>query len=386
MKKIYFLFLALLIITPASAGTTVTGSIVSGGITRTYRLYIPSIYNANNAPCPLILNMHGYTSNASDQQLYTNFMPIADTANFLMVYPQGTNDNTNTPFWNVAVNNGLVDDLGFLSHLIDTLSANYNIDLNRVYATGFSNGGFMSHFLGSVLNNKIAAVASVAGTFFTYTNEFPYNPGRAVPVMHIHGTSDPTVSYTGGVGYIGVDSTINFWVANNNCNSTPLFTAVPNTNTTDFCTAEHYVYNGGDNGTTIELFKIIGGAHSWPGAVNIGVTTNQDINASKEIWRFFSQYSLSTTTGIPSEKISGQFNLYPNPSGGDIQIELLLNQNENTTIKVFNSIGQEIINHNYNLYLGQNKLYLNMASYSKGIYFVDVQTPSNPFSKRIVVN
>ena len=383
MKKLITLFFLCAFIIHVNAGTTVTGSIHSGGLVRTYRLYIPSIYNPNNPACPLILNLHGYTSNASDQQLYTNFMPIADTANFLMVYPQGTVDNTNTTFWNAGVNNGLVDDVGFLSNLIDTLKTNYNIDLNRVYSTGFSNGGFMSHVLACALNNKIAAIASVSGTFFTY--QFPYHPGKGVPVMQIHGTADPTVPYNGETNVVSVDSTVAFWVNNNNCNTTPIFNAVPNTSTTDLCTAEHYVYTNGTNNSTVEFFKIIGGEHSWPGAINIGVVTNEDFKASSEIWRFFNQHTLSQTTEIIENLSQTNLTLYPNPANGSFALELTLSKEENTNLNVLNSFGQLVFTENHSFVSGNNKVTIDLTNKPKGIYFVKVNTASTVLTKTVVV-
>lgn len=383
MKKLFTLLFLCAFIIHVNAGTTVTGSIHSGGLVRTYRLYIPSIYNANNPACPLIINMHGYTSNANDQQLYTNFMPIADTANFLMVYPQGTLDNTNTTFWNAGVNNGLVDDVGFLSNLIDTLQANYNINPNRVYSTGFSNGGFMSHVLACALNNKVAAIAAVSGTFFTY--QYPFSPGKAVPVMHIHGTNDPTVPYTGQSNMVSADNTVNFWVNNNTCNATPVFTAMQNTNTTDMSTAEHYVYTGGNNGSTVELFKIVGGAHSWPGAFNIGVVTNEDINASKEIWRFFSQHSLNATTGITDLKQTQAVLIYPNPSKGIFTIKLPFQQNEDAVLRVFNSIGQLVLTDTRAIDTSNTKWTIDLSNANKGVYYIQVKTLLGIVSKRLII-
>lgn len=369
VKKTILLLSIIAVTTFANAGTTITGSIMSGGISRTYRLYIPSIYNANNPPCPLIINMHGYTSNATDQQNYTNFMPIADTANFLMVYPQGTLDENNITFWNAGVNNGLVDDLGFLSNLIDTLSTQYNINQNRIYSTGFSMGGFMSHVLACALNNKIAAIASVSGTFFNY--QFPFSPNKSVPVMQIHGTSDNTVPYSGGGNMIGVDNTVNFWVNNNNCNTTPVFTSVPNTSTTDNSTAEHYVYNNNGNTGTVEFYKIIGGAHTWPGAFNIGSTTNKDVKASKEIWRFFSQYSLTPTEITEIKNVDdNNIHLYPNPAVEKVTISFENKKYQAAEITVFNNVGEQVIYQSFTT--GLKFATINTNTLSTGIYFVQV--------------
>lgn len=382
-KKTIILLSLITLTTLANAGTTITGSIMSGGISRTYRLYIPSIYSTSNPPCPLIINMHGYTSTASQQQSYSNFMPIADTANFLMVYPQGTLDNNGITFWNAGVNNGLVDDLGFLSNLIDTLTAHYNINPNRVYSTGFSMGGFMSHVLACALNNKIAAIASVSGTFFTY--QFPYTPNKAVPVMHLHGTADGTVPYAQGGNMIGVDNTINFWVSNNNCNTTPIFTAVPNTSTTDNSTAEHYLYTNSGNTAPVEFYKIIGGAHTWPGAVNFGSTTNQDLKASKEIWRFFNQHPMIATAINELNMIDdNDINLYPNPASEKITISFKNQKYNKANIIVFDNVGNHLLTQAITSY--QQAAAINITNIPAGIYYVQIVFDKNTSAyKKLVI-
>lgn len=345
IKKLY-LFIALTGLLNTFAQTTVTDSILSGGIYRSYILYVPAIYTGTSAR-PLVINLHGYTSNAQQQQLYTNFMPIADTANFLMVYPNGTY-SSGQRFWNAGLSASLVDDIGFISHLIDSLKAQYNIDMNAVYSTGMSNGGFMSHTLACELSNRITAIASVTGSIFTTQYGSNCHPGRPVPVMQIHGTADPTVPYAGNAsqGMVPVDSVVKYWVTKDGCNPTPVFTNVPNTNTGDGCTAEHYVYNNGNLGSTCELYKIIGGAHSWPGSpFTIGVT-NQDFSASVEIWRFFRKYRLNTLTSLNTvDKENTNFKLYPNPAKDELNIRFN-NGNKSSTIVVRDVLGHIVLNEN----------------------------------------
>ncbi|HPI09028.1 MAG TPA: PHB depolymerase family esterase, partial [Saprospiraceae bacterium] len=173
------------------AQTTLTGTIQSGGLTREYRLYKPAVYNGSTA-VPLVINMHGYSSNNLEQEFYGDFRGIADTANFLIVHPNGTLDNQGQRFWNAFGTGSNVDDVGFISDLIDTLSAAYNIDPQRIYATGMSNGGFMSYSLACELNERIAAIASVTGSMAPIKLA-SCNPQRPVPVMEIHGTADGVV-------------------------------------------------------------------------------------------------------------------------------------------------------------------------------------------------
>jgi len=293
-------------------GQTINGSIQHDGIQRDYILYVPAIYNAAT-PVPLVFNLHGYTSNNVAQLFYGEFRPIADTANFILCAPNGTIDGQGNRFWD-AFGAGVVDDLGFITALIDHISTQYSIDANRVYSTGMSNGGFMSYDLACFRSERFAAIASVTGTM-TLARLAQCNATHPTPVMQIHGTADGTVQYNGSTGVSAIEPLVAHWVQFNNCNPTPAFTALPNVNVTDGCTAEHYLYTGGTSGSTVEFYKIISGGHTWPGApVTIGIT-NQDFSASKEIWRFFRQYSLGTLTGLSeAEANAPSFTIGPNPS------------------------------------------------------------------------
>ncbi|MBS1638254.1 MAG: T9SS type A sorting domain-containing protein [Bacteroidetes bacterium] len=374
IKRVYaFTAILLALCVHAISGTSITDSIISGGIYRSYILYVPAIYNSSHAT-PLVINMHGYGSNMQQQQLYGNFMPIADTANFLVVHPQGTY-NSGQAFWNAGISPALVNDVQFISDLIDSLKLQYNIDLTSVYATGMSNGGFMSHTLACSLNNRIAAIASVTGSIFN-TQYTTCVPNRVVPVMQIHGTADGTVPYGGGSGMEPIDTVISFWRRNAGCNATASFSNVPNTNTTDGCTAEHYLYNGGINGATIEFYKIIGGGHSWPGApVNINVT-NMDFNASVEIWRFFRKYKLNQfVAGIePVNELEHQVRVFPNPSASFIRVE-----SEGmplTSVELRDLSGRVLA--------VQTGMTLDLSGYSSGIYFLKIYSNHNFIVKKVV--
>ncbi|MDQ3046409.1 MAG: prolyl oligopeptidase family serine peptidase, partial [Bacteroidota bacterium] len=298
MKQKLLFALLFLNMFAATAQTTVIDSIYTGGMYRSYRIYVPASYTGSTV-WPLIFNLHGYTSTASAQQSYSNFMPIADTANFLMVFPQGTS-LMGQPYWNAGLYTTGVDDIQFLSELIDSLSLDYMIDQNRVYSCGMSNGGYMSQTLACALSSRIAAIASVTGSIFT-GQYATCAPGRPVPVMQISGNADGTVPYNGSSTSLHIDTVVKYWVENNNCNPTAAFTPVPNTSTTDGCTAEHYVYSGGVMGSSVELYKIIGGGHTWPGSPFVIGTTNQDFKASDKIWLFFRKYTLNQFVGMSEE-------------------------------------------------------------------------------------
>lgn len=335
-------FLFLFQSTYSQTNTTVNMDV--NGVNRSYKIYVPAIYSGSNS-VPLVFNFHGYTSTNVQQELYGDFRPIADTANFILVHPQGLTVNGSTG-WNnfssVSANQG---DLDFVEKMILQISTQYLIDQNRIYSTGMSNGGFMSYDLACFMSARFAAIASVTGGMTTLHK----NVCQAIhptPVMQIHGTADAVVAYNGaGIGSLHVDSLVKYWVNFNNCNSTPTFTAVPNIVTTDNCTAEHYVYTGGTRGATVEFFKIIGGGHNWPGApISINGNTNMDINASKEIWRFFSKYRLNElvlkTGNIDQKK---DILVYPNPIQDQVSIEL---ENANDVIFELYDITGKLIQRN----------------------------------------
>ncbi|HZH86422.1 MAG TPA: T9SS type A sorting domain-containing protein [Brumimicrobium sp.] len=373
--KLLLLFFSfcLALVSQSQTGTQTTNTMTHDGKVREYILYVPQMYDVS-VEVPLVINLHGYTSNMTQQLVYGDFRKIADTANFILVVPNGLTDGTGNQHWNFFQPNG-EDDLGFLSALIDELTSNYAVNTNRVYSTGMSNGGYMSIHLACNLSSKITAVASVTGTMNPFAMS-SCSPSRPVPTMLIHGTNDPTVPYNGNTTSASVPNVISHWVNQTNCNTTPILTNVPNTSTTDGCTAEHYLYTGGTNGATVELFKIIDGGHTWPGApVNIGVT-NQDINASKEIWRFFSQFSTSDLVSLQEEFIDF-VTLYPNPSKGNIKISpkqsierILVLSAEGKVVRSIENITQEIT----------------IENLVSGIYFVQIQTKEKSFSKKMIVN
>lgn len=302
---------------------TIETSLSHDGQDRSYILYVPESYNGDT-PFPLVLNFHGYTSNANDQMWYGDFRAIADTAGFLVVHPQGSLLNGIT-HWNVGgwTVGSTTDDVGFTEALLDELSSDYNIDQKRIYSTGMSNGGFMSFLLACQLSDRIAAIASVTGSM---TPEI-YNdcsPSHPTPVMQIHGVIDGVVPYFGASWTRSIADVLNYWRDHNNCSTELIKIDVPNTNLLDASSASYQVYPDGDNESTVEHFRISGGGHTWPGSFP-SPGTNQDFDAALEIWKFFSRYDLDGLRGItavdeqPSAEAS--LRLFPNPTKGLLSIE-----------------------------------------------------------------
>jgi polyhydroxybutyrate depolymerase len=376
MKNLSVLFILCCFCIQMNAQTTTIKTINVNGVTRSYRIYIPASYQASSALFPLVFNFHGYSSNAFQQEFYGDFRPVADTANFILVHPEGLLIAGTSGFNNFSTIGSLPDDIGFIDHLIDTLNVDYHINLNKVYSTGFSNGGFMSYDLACLLSNRFAAIASVSGSMVT-SHLTACNVSHPTPIMQIHGTNDATVSYNGTGGIIAsthIDSLIKWWVLKNNCTPTPTMTNVPNTSTIDGCTAERYVYSGGNKGSTVEFYKVISGAHTWPGAgVAIGVT-NQDFNASKEIWRFFNQYSLNQLTNPSSiqEEKTSIFSFSPNPTQGNLKLNC--SSSEIFDFEIYTNLGVKVLMLN-ELSNGMN---INLKSLENGIYFYKIKSKNYP--------
>ncbi len=366
-KKLLFSFFVVCS-TIASAQTTIIDSIISGGIYRNYRIYIPAAYTGASAR-PLIFDLHGYTSSALYEQAYSNFMPIADTANLIMVYPNGTLSG-GQPYWNAGFG-GTVNDVAFISDLIDTLFTQYNIDHDMVFSCGMSNGGYMSHTLACELNNRIAAIASVTGSMSTL-QQLTCVPNRPVPVMQISGDADGTVVYGGGSGSMGIDALVTYWVTNNNCNTSATFSTLPNISLIDGCTAEHYVYNSGDLGSTVEKYKIIGGGHTWPGSPYIIGVTNKDFSASEKIWLFFRKYKLNQFVGLNESENVNSINIFPNPATSAVSIE-----GENISLVMIYDVNGKLI-------AQSTQKQIDISTLSKGVYSVVIVSEKNRSVKKLL--
>ena len=295
------LFLILLFFSNFGFGQqTISDSININGIYRNFIIYIPSI-NQPSQPCPLVFNLHGKTGTSLGQMWYGDFRDIADTANFIIVHPQGLLDINGDTHWNLG--QSTVDDIGFLNSLYSYVVSNYNIILEQVYSVGMSNGGYMSYFLACNMSDKIAAIASVTGAMGPFT-QLNCNANHPTPILQIHGTADTTVPFN------DIVNGLEYWRDYNNCDISADTFQLPNFSLSDSSTVEYIIYNNGDNGVTTELFKIHNGGHTWPGnSLSIGLT-NYDINASLEIWKFFSRYDINglieTSTAINDNIIEDQ--------------------------------------------------------------------------------
>lgn len=355
------------------------GTITYEGIERNYLLYVPEIYISSSAVVPLVFNFHGYTSNAIAQATYGNFRQIADRENFLIVHPQGTMGDDGQTFWNAQWVLDGPDDIGFTAALIDSLSVTYNIDQQRIYSTGMSNGGFMSYTLACELSDRIAAIASVTGTMTRDQIQRTCDPENVVPIMEIHGTNDGTVPYEGNQWMAPIEDVMGFWRDRYSCSDAELI-QVDNSNMTDGSTVEHQVNSDCVKMSSIELFKVIGGGHTWPGtSFNFG-STNYDIDASEEIWRFFSQYNIDGLISNTSEvKYLQEFKLYPTLSNDIITLELPEQQIE-SSITIRTLTGESL----RQLSSPQKTTIIKIDTLPQGIYLVTLASGRTVVTKKFI--
>ena len=320
MKK--FILIALIIPVTLFAQQT-TEYMLYDGNNREYILYIPSSYSSSQ-PTPILFAFHGGTGYADDFMNYeADFRPIADTAGFILVYPQALGD-PNDCFNTSWLHKDPTDhkDIFFVEAIIDTLSTLYNVDNDRIYACGYSLGGMFSYELACNLNYKIAAISSVSGAAFigAFGNCDLYHP---TAVLTINGTTDNEHPYNDQTGvFFPVPDISEYWANYNNTDQTPVVTTIPDYDPTDGSTVERYSWLNGDNCVYVEELKVINGGHQWPGTFG-----NMDIDASNETWRFVSKFNTSGLINCSSTNTENQ--------------QLLL---DGKLVKSFNLLGKEVKN------------------------------------------
>ena len=356
IKKGLILFLGIINFTFIQAQTTIRDSILYEGLWRNYRLFLPNGFNVNTQR-PLVFNLHGYGSNALEQEIYSGFDAIADTADVIVCYPNGLNNS-----WNAF--DRVPDDVGFIDSLITLLHNEYNVNLNRIYSTGMSNGGFMSNYLACELTNRFAAIAPVAGTNSVLV-QASCSPSRNIPVLHIHGTADATVLYEGSTLYSSANDLMTLWSNVNGCSSNTDTVLLSDISLTDNCRAQKITWHDCNNSTQLIHYRIIDGGHTWPGSPILIGTTNQDINASGIIWNFFNQFSLTLSTeNFESE--SDPIKISQNPFSSFIDIDL--KSSSPSIINIYSSDGKLIHSAEYS----ENKIHLEDDHLNPGLYFLHI--------------
>ena len=269
----------------------ITVKLQHGGEQRVAYVHLPKGYDGTKK-VGLVLNFHGYGSNAQQQALYTDLAAAAYHMDMVAVHPQGLAGPVGTRGWNAGGCCGSstlkkVDDVGFVAALIKELSVKICVDPKRVYATGMSNGAFFAYRLACQLSDRIAAVAPVAGV----NTMAPCQTTRPVPVLHFHGTSDLYVAYKGNtlLDWPGAEKSVKEMAAKNGCSTTV-----------------KEVYKKGDvlceayqackDSAEVRLCTVNGGGHTWPGALDIPIPwlgkKTKDISATNAMLDFFKAHPM----------------------------------------------------------------------------------------------
>lgn len=368
MNKLFYSILSLLLFSVFAYAGDHSATIQSGGITRSFEFYLPN--SGMTSQLPLLIVFHGTGGSGANMRNVTGFNAIAENEKFVVVYPNSTTIG-NDKQWNVYVDGvpghggvsapNAADDVQFTSDLIDYFCAQYGIDKNKVYATGLSNGGFMTYHLAVALPNRIAAFAPVAANMWgdnNFITNYFTNSYTKVPILHIHGDADNVVSYP-DADHNG--ATWDYPVASFSSANCGISTY---TNTAISGTVEKHTYCTAASGFEVSLIRFLGVGHVYP--------TNVSYNTSQEIWNFMKNYSLN----IPGNNciylqsnqesdLNSAIHIYPNPasSGQTLSIKGLT---PNSEIELLDVQGKQILKSTVNA----EEFQWTLPHISSGIYFI----------------
>jgi polyhydroxybutyrate depolymerase len=293
-----------------SSSRNIQETIICKGLERTYILHFSTTLNKAGF-YPLVIALHGGGGDAKGMVRLTEgkFDSLADRDGFIIAYPNGIdkhwNDGRREDETGYSTQEMKIDDIGFISDLIDKLVRERNADPLHVYITGMSNGAMMTYRCGCELSEKITAIAPVAGNI---PDNLIYSckPGRPVSLLAINNTKDPLMPFSGGevtgpfgkkkIGKVlSAKESIGFWIIFNGCKSKAVISDLPDIDPKDGTRIQLRIFNGGKNNTEVQFYAIEGGGHTWPGGYQylgewiIG-KTSRDMDACGVIWEFFKRH------------------------------------------------------------------------------------------------
>jgi len=273
---------------------------------RSYVVHVPP-QAARGDALPLLLAFHGGGGQAEGFREYAGLDAVADREGFVVVYPDGSGRvGRRLLTWNAGACCGFaqregVDDVAFARAVVDDVARRVAVDRTRVYATGHSNGAMMAYRVAAEASDLVAAIAPVGGAMQVEA----FAPARPVPVLHIHSVDDPRALYAGGLGppfpltrsrvqHKAVEVELQRWVVLDGCPGEPEPIEVRREEKTGH-TATHLRYAPCQSGAEVELWKLTGAGHGWPGSEGalseriIGPETHV-ISTAEEVWRFVSRF------------------------------------------------------------------------------------------------
>ncbi|MBM3381757.1 MAG: hydrolase [Betaproteobacteria bacterium] len=265
---------------------------------REYLLYTPPSYNPKS-PAPLVLAFHGGSTSHERIARTTLFHKLADDHGFLVAYPNGVDGH-----WNDgrASSNPKIDDVGFVRLILDEVKRTRSLDTARIYATGISNGSFMTQRLACELSDRFAAVSVVAGSMSAELNAV-CKPKRPMPIMFINSPEDKFVLWQGGEmkrgkggKMLSVADSVAFWTNHNGC-KLEKGKSFPKKIPQDQTNVKLKEFSNCQNNTLVLQFIVEGGGHTWPSGKDqpawlVGPTT-QHLDATLASWDFFEKFKLT---------------------------------------------------------------------------------------------
>lgn len=274
---------------PVTPGTSANQTIASypavsrGHTTRTYTVHIPAMYKPDH-PEAVVLVFHGHGGSATDTDAASGFSELAEQRGFIAVSPQGLLDDDGLPFWaSIGPIDYGIDDALFVSDLLTKLQTGFCVDPRRIYATGFSNGGGMSGFLACKMAGRIAAFAPISGNYYALPDGC--HPGRAVPILEIHGTADAIVPYQGisarenpSWPLPSVAQWLQDWATRDGCTKGPVTFLQKST-------VAGMQWTNCQKNATIVHYRVEGGGHDVPSSLG-------DRSTVATLWDFFQGHPL----------------------------------------------------------------------------------------------
>jgi len=249
-------------------------------------VHLPPTYDPGK-PTPVVLDFHGLSMTASSEDLLSRMKAKADTAGFVAVQAEGVGTAQS---WNGGSCCGEaaqadLDDVGLVGRMLDELSAKLCVDTKRIFSTGMSNGGALSHRLACELSGRIAAVAPVAHVMTIPPTTC--KPTRPVSVFAFMGTADSLVPYGGNGTFPSVADTMNGWATRHGC-TLPARTTLTKGDVT--CVT----YDACRDASEVSLCSVQDGGHAWPGGPGIPLLgkATKEIDATAMMWDFFVRHPM----------------------------------------------------------------------------------------------
>ncbi len=283
----------------ADAPCTGTGKLEHGGRTRTFQYHLPPEVQPE---APLVVALHGRMGQGKNQAKLTGLDAVADEAGFIVVYPDGVDRSWADGRGTTPADLEGVDDVGFLTAVVDHFIQRFGVDRRRVYVTGMSNGAMMSYRLACEASDRFAAFAPVGALMGQVLAE-RCAPSRPVPLISFVGTEDSLVPFEGGEvsgkrgPVLSAVASREKWAALNGCEGGPEVAPEPDRDPEDETRVRRETHAPCREGSEVAFYVIEGGGHTWPGGWQylgqwlIG-RTSRDIDASRAAWDFFQRFQL----------------------------------------------------------------------------------------------